>query len=430
MRSRRRPSALERIAALILALPLLCAAAVPVPSPKPNTAPVRSVPAAQPQSDDVTDLSHAIPMKALSTLPSTVDQFQTLKSEIAKDVPLVATAKSTSEALARQAQALQLKLVATAARVESLEREKAWLDADIVRLTAQNDTLTKSFAQDRVAVSHLLAILERLQHDMPPAMVLRPDDALAAAHGAMLLGASLPSVYGEAAALSRRLDALRRTRAALLARRSDAARNADYLAQARVELDQLLAIKRLEADAAATRYGDLKTRLDAAATQASDLQALLRKVAQLRGAAATQSVVTVGADAGKTRASLLCPVVGTVVGGGLEGVGGASAPGLTYATAPGAQVISPVDGTVRFAGPYHKSGLVLILQIADGYHAVLAGMDRLDVRPDDHVLAGEPVGRMSKSSAAPRLYFELRQNGRGMNPAPYIVIALRKANKT
>ena len=33
-----------------------------------------------------------------------------------------------------------------------------------------------------------------------------------------------------------------------MARRAEAARNADYLAQARIELDQLLAMKRLEAD--------------------------------------------------------------------------------------------------------------------------------------------------------------------------------------
>ena len=108
-------------------------------------------------------------------------------------------------------------------------------------------------------------------------------------------------------------------------------------------------------------------------------------------------------------------------------VGGTAAPGLTYATAPGAQVISPADGTIRFAGPYHKSGQVLILQMAGGYDVVLAGLDRLEVRPEDRVLAGEPVGTMSKTSWQPRLYFELRQNGRGFSPAPYMAVALRKA---
>ena len=114
----------------------------------------------------------------------------------------------------------------------------------------------------------------------------------------------------------------------------------------------------------------------------------------------------------------------------MDGVGGAAAPGLTYTTAPGAQVISPADGTILFAGPYHKSGQVLILQMADGYDAVLAGLDRLEVRPEDRVLAGEPVGTMSKTSRQPRLYFELRQNGRGFSPVPYMAVTLRKAKRS
>jgi len=48
---------------------------------------------------------------------------------------------------------------------------------------------------------------------------------------------------------------------------------------------------------------------------------------------------------------------------------------------------------------------------------VLAGLDRIDVRSGDYLLAGEPVGRMPRSVAAPRLYFELRQNGKGLSPA-------------
>ena len=67
-----------------------------------------------------------------------------------------------------------------------------------------------------IAVTRLLAILERLQHDMPPALAVRPDDALAAARGSMLVGASLPPVYAQAAALARRIEALSDTRAALV----------------------------------------------------------------------------------------------------------------------------------------------------------------------------------------------------------------------
>ncbi|HEY0283182.1 MAG TPA: peptidoglycan DD-metalloendopeptidase family protein [Rhizomicrobium sp.] len=403
---------------------------VPVPRPRPAAA--RPAP---PLQDGVTDLSHAIPAKGLSKLPPTADQFQTLKQEIAKNQPEVATARKSSETLTRQAERLQRKLVTMAARVEELEREKAQLGADIARLSAENARLSAGFARDRVAVSRLLAVLERLQHDMPPAMALRPNDALAAARGAMLVGASLPNIYGEAAALARRIETLRNTRLALIARRAEAERNGAYLAQARIELDQLLAMKRLEADAAVTHYGDLKAKLDTIASQAADLKSLLEKVAALRAVQADQSVVTVTAEkgAGGTRLGrdlLVCPVVGEPVSGGMDGVGGAAAPGLTYATASGAQVISPADGRVVFAGPYHKSGQALILEMAGGYDAVLVGLDRLEVRLGNRVLAGEPVGMMSKTNLRPRLYFELQLKGRGLSPAPYLSVTLRKAKRS
>jgi len=418
--------------AAIAAMSLCGATKAPVPRPRPK--PPAAVQPAPSASDGVTDLSHAIPLKAISGQPSTETQFRVLNEEIAKDKPAVAVAKTTSDDLARQAETLQRKLVVTAARVVALESEKVRLDSDIVRLTAEDKRLSSGFARDRVSVARLLAILERLQHDMPPAIALRPDDALSAARGAMLIGASLPEVYGRAATLSRRLGDLRRTRIALIDRRAAAVKNADTLAQSRVELDQLLAMKRLEADAAQTRYGDLKRRLDIVASQSANLQVLLQRVAALRAAPATQNVVTVTAQkdagGGPKRGTLLTPVVGEPTPGGLDGVGGSAAPGLTYVTAPGAQVISPADGTVLFAGPYHKSGQVLILQLADGYDAVLAGLDRLEVRPDNHILAGEPVGAMSKFGLLPRLYFELRQNGRGINPAPYMTIALRKAKRS
>ncbi len=409
---------------------LIGGAAVPVPHARPKTKPAVTKGVA-PADDGVTDLSHAVPLKALLQQPSTAEQFRNLSTELAKDKPAVDTAKTQSETLADEAEKLQQRLIATAARVEALEQEKVQIDQDVVRLSSQYAKLSAGFVRDRVQVSRLLAVIERLQHDVPPAMAVRPDDALAAARSAMLIGASLPNIYHEAADLARRIDTLQKTRAALVQRRAEAERTAADLSKARVDLDQLLAVKKLEAESAASRYGELKRKLDTIATQAVNLQSLLRKVAQLSAATASQSVVTVNAAmAARQKAGaawLLAPVVGSAHPGGVDGVGGNTAPGITYATRPSATVIAPADGKIIFAGQMPKAGRVLILKSGDVYHVVLAGLDRLDVRPGDDVLAGEPVGSMSKFDHEPRLYFELRQNGKGMSPAPYIAVALRKA---
>ena len=88
-------------------------------------------------------------------------------------------------------------------------------------------------------------------------------------------------------------------------------------------------------------------------------------------------------------------------------------------------MIAPADGKVLYAGPYHKAGQVLILEITTGYDVVLAGLGRVTVKPNDQLLAGEPVGTMGPS--ADRLYFEIRHGGHGQSPAPWLKLNLRPA---
>jgi septal ring factor EnvC (AmiA/AmiB activator) len=399
----------------------------PTPRPTPSIAQT---------PEPVMDLSQALPGKALAKLPSSAEQLKNLASELKQGQPQLASAKQKSEELATQAAALRRKLVATAARIENLERQKVEADIQIARLMAENNRLSADFANDRVAVTKLLGVLERLQHDMPPALAMHPDDALGAARGAMLIGASLPPVYAQAARLSRRIDALKRTRLALEQEQTQAADTTARLNIARSELDELLAQKEKEAVAAAETYGTLKVQLEKIAHEAADFQVLLARVRALRQKAeqaegsSDQGVVTVtagntGALGGLGKNSLLEPVVGTLENG---------TSGLSYTTRPGAQVIAPADGKVLYAGPYHKSGQVLILEITTGYDVVLAGLGRVTVKPNDQLLAGEPVGTMSPDPVEDRLYFELRHGGHGQSPAPWLKLNQRpqfgKANGT
>ena len=387
--------------------------------------------------DTPLDLSHAVPLDQSGKLPSTTDRYRNLQREIQKSRPVVEGAKAKSEQLADETRRLRKKLIDTAARVQQLEAEKGSLDSAIAELKIEERQMEVSFQRDRVKVGRLLAVLERLQHDMPPVIVLKADDALGATHGAMLLGASLPRIYEAAASLSRRLEALRNTRADLQRRRIESARNAVKLAAARGELDQLLAIKEREAQAAQSTYGDLQSQLDTIAGEAADLGPLLAKVASLRAAMPVdQSVVVVGPEESAVRSlgrgALRRPVVGRLLDASDPRAANMS-PGVTFLTGPGAAVVAPADCQVLFAGRYHKTGEALILEMPGGYDLVLAGMDRIAVRTGDQLLAGEPVGAMPPGNNG-RLYFEVRQNGKSYSPAPWLEPDLepdlRKAKRT
>ena len=379
-------------------------------------------------------MSRAVPVNQSGALPSTQDRYKKLQGEIQKSRPVVLSARQKSEALKAEADSLRKRLIETAARVQDLEEEKATLDSAVAELLVEENQMQASFARDRVKVGRLLAVLERLQHDMPPVIVLKSDDALGATHGAMLLGASLPRIYNAAASLSRRLADIRRTRAELQQRRIDSARNAASLSAARVQLDQLLAIREREARTAESVYSDLQSQLDTIADEAADLGSLLAKVASLRASApANQTVMVVGAQAstapsGISRGSLRRPVVGQLVVD--TGTSGNMTAGVTFATQPGATVIAPADARVLFAGRYHKTGQVLILEMPGGYDLVLAGLDRIAARAGDQLLAGEPVGTMPQNNDGARLYFEVRQNGKGVSTAPLLETYLKKAKRS
>jgi len=71
----------------------------------------------------------------------------------------------------------------------------------------------------------------------------------------------------------------------------------------------------------------------------------------------------------------------------------------------------------------------LILNAGDGYHIVLAGMDRVSVDVGQFVLTGEPVAVMGASppmaaslaagSNQPVLYIEFRKDGTPVDPSPW-----------
>lgn len=99
---------------------------------------------------------------------------------------------------------------------------------------------------------------------------------------------------------------------------------------------------------------------------------------------------------------------------------GSPSRGITLRAYPGGPVIAPLDGVVRFAGPFRGYGAILIIEHDGRYHSLIGGLGRIDVVPGQPVVAGEPVGiaalPQNDQNSAPRLYFEFRRDGQPINP--------------
>jgi len=143
----------------------------------------------------------------------------------------------------------------------------------------------------------------------------------------------------------------------------------------------------------------------------------------------------------KAQKLLPLPVAGTLVHAyGSREPGTSSLKNDTaFATRPNARVRAPADGWIVYAGPFRSFGQLVILNVGENYHIVLAGMATVNVTPGRFVLAGEPIGRMGATEVAavgnvdlgsnnPILYVEFRKDGKSIDPTPWWAPANKKGS--
>jgi murein hydrolase activator len=109
--------------------------------------------------------------------------------------------------------------------------------------------------------------------------------------------------------------------------------------------------------------------------------------------------------------------------------------GIAIETRFGAQVTSPADGWVVYAGEFRSYGQILIINAGGGYHILLANMSQIDSTQGQFVLAGEPVGTMAPApkgassrsqEGAPLLYIEFKKDQKSIDPDPWWAEAAKK----
>ncbi len=107
-------------------------------------------------------------------------------------------------------------------------------------------------------------------------------------------------------------------------------------------------------------------------------------------------------------------------GARVDPIGGARGyhSGVDIAAREGTPVVAARAGTVERAGPAGTYGNLIVLRHADGSETRYAHLSAIAVRPGDTVAAGAPIGAVGSTgrSTGPHLHFEVRRNGRPMDP--------------
>lgn len=93
-------------------------------------------------------------------------------------------------------------------------------------------------------------------------------------------------------------------------------------------------------------------------------------------------------------------------------------PGIDWAASPGTPVIAAGGGRVAFAGEKGEYGNAVVIEHGGGWQTLYAQMRRIDVREDDCVAFGTPIGSVGSTglSAGPHLHFEVLRDGTHLDP--------------
>lgn len=130
---------------------------------------------------------------------------------------------------------------------------------------------------------------------------------------------------------------------------------------------------------------------------------------------------------GVLKAGLVWPVRGTVIrkfGTIRERNTGAriTSNGVDIRAPLGSPVVAAAAGTIAHVGWLRGFGRIVIVDHGEGHHTLHAHLDRAAVTGGQDVAQGDVLGVVGETESinGPKLYFELRGNGKPIDPVPYL----------
>jgi murein hydrolase activator len=434
-------------------------------------------------------LATAVAMPALGFAQGTTNPEEARKRLDADKNRLEATQRRSKELqadldkISGERQRISERLVETARVIQQSEGQLTLLESRLGDLDNQEKALRQTLEQRHGSISALLAAMQRMGRNPPPVMVTRREDALSMVRSAMLLASAFPELKDQAVALSDQLQNLVRVMTSIRTEREKLKGETARLNEARTRLAGLQETKRQSLTERAQELDQVRHAAAEITKNVSDLSDLISRLdkevagrtglgtyeeklvaeAQKQGAGpapATSSgreereapIVLAPAEERvamltpgrinpampfvQARGLLPLPAQGRwVINYGDKTQYGSNSKGLVIETRFAAQVVSPADGWIVYAGEFRSYGQLLIINAGGGYHILLAGLSQIDVQLGQFVLTGEPVGVMASApktqqvnaqDSAPVLYIEFRKDQRPIDPDPWWSDASRK----
>lgn len=359
-------------------------------------------------------------------------------------------------ALHQDSSRIREELIASAARRRDFETKISASEQSLAKLSIRQDQVKASLLSKRDTLAEVLAALQRMGRNPPPALLVSPEDALASVRSAILLGAVVPGLRVEAEQLVKSLKEFTDVKTAVAQEKERLAVMMTGSLEEEKRLDLLLTENQMKNNQSIAALETEKKHAEELAAKATSLESLVlsleSEIASVRDAnsrvkqeqqrlaalpQAEKDKIRADNEAGTPdknritpaypfstlKSKLKLPVAGEIAKnfGDPDGTGH-FLKGVLVTTRPEALVTAPADGIIVYAGEFRSYGKMVILDAGEGHHIVMTGLDNIRTRQGTFVFSGEPIASMGAkrvaSSAAlaleterPTLYIEFRKDG-------------------
>ncbi len=378
-------------------------------------------------------------------------------SELKKVEAQVARQAAERERLQRQADKideelrnLRKQMVRSAKQIQNNEDKISRMENGLKKLKEELDAVQNNFAIEDDNLIRTLSALQNLALKPTESLFVQPLTPVEIIRSAMLLRETVPHLEQNARRIRKKLEQINAQKKKIEAQVNKISIQKKNLEKEHTRLKELMQKKTRLGSSIKLQTEEARKRVDKLASQAQDLKDLLKKLEkekqekerrekeearrreELRRKKQEESrqdglikikaedIKEQGTDFIKAKGRLPMPVRGKVITRyGEETAKGVSSKGIIVQARSLAQVVSPFDGTVIFAGPFRGYGNLIIIDHGKGYLSLLAGLDTIDIELGQLLLAGEPVGQMPDDENA-RLYIEIRKDNHPVNPLTWI----------
>ena len=321
------------------------------------------------------------------------------------------------------------KLIKTSASVQKNQKDLFEIEERLNDLREDQTQIKAELLEEREALGETITALQRLEKTPPQAMMARPAAPIDTARGAMLLQRILPVLHAKAEALREKSEIYAANEKELKTKQKKLVSLSEDLSNKEKDLKKLVEDRKQQYAALNSNIAQRKKDIEKVSAQAKNLADLVKRLEEERTRNAKRQAEAAKRTAGSKpvkQAALpqlgksQLPLQGAVRThyNEKDDFGGKSQ-GVSIEGRGGALIVSPMGGIVRFAGYFKNYGNMVIIEHQNGYHSLIAGLEKIDTVVEQSVSAGEPLGNLysSKNGKPPTLYYELRHKGKAIDPA-------------